>query len=106
MRRLALAFIVIVAAGAGLPAQKSESVIRAGIIGLDTSHAIEFTRILNDASAADHVSGAKVVAAFKGGSPDLEASTSRIDKYTEQLRTKWNIEIVPDIPALCSKVDA
>ncbi len=108
MRCLALAFcgLMLVVVSAALPAQKPESVIRVGIIGLDTSHAIEFTRILNDDSSADHVPGAKVVAAFKGGSPDVEASASRVDRYTEQLRAKWGLEIVPDIPTLCSKVDA
>jgi hypothetical protein len=29
-----------------------------------------------------------------------------VDKLTEELRTKWGVEIVPDIPTLCSKVDA
>ena len=29
-----------------------------------------------------------------------------MDKYAEELRTKWNVEIVPDIPTLCKKVDA
>ncbi len=108
MRCLALAFsgFMIAAVGAALPAQKPEPNIRVGIIGLDTSHAIEFTRILNDPSSADHVPGARVVAAFKGGSPDLDASASRVDKYTEQLKAKWGLEIVPDIPTLCSKVDA
>ncbi len=108
MKCLAVAFFVfaVVPVAAGVPAQKAEPVIRVGIIGLDTSHSIEFTRILNDVSSADHVPGAKVVAAFKGGSPDVEASASRVDKYTEQLKAKWGLEIVPDIPTLCSKVDA
>ena len=80
--------------------------LRVGIIGLDTSHAVEFTRILNDAASADHVPGAKVIAAYKGGSPDVEASASRVEGFTTQLREKWGLEIVPDIPTLCSKVDA
>lgn len=79
--------------------------IRLGMIGLDTSHVIAFTRILNDPNNSEHVPGAKVVAAFKGGSPDIEASASRVDKYTEQLQKDWNIEIVDSIPELCKKVD-
>ena len=54
----------------------------------------------------DHMPGAKIVAAFKGGSKDIESSYSRVDKYAEELRTKWKIEIVRDIPTLCKKVDA
>jgi len=87
-------------------AEDTEKPIRVGIIGLDTSHAVEFTRILNDSASADHVPGARVIAAYKGGSPDVEASAKRIEGFTAQLKEKWGLEIVPDIPALCSKVDA
>ncbi len=80
--------------------------IRLGIIGTDTSHVVVFTQMFNDPSRADHVPGARVVAAFKGGSPDIEASWSRVDKYADELKTKWNLELEPDIPTLCRKVDA
>jgi len=43
--------------------------IRLGIIGTDTSHAIVFTQMFNDATRADHVPGARVVATFKGAAP-------------------------------------
>lgn len=79
--------------------------IRLGILGTDTSHATAFTKLLNDPGDPNHVPGARVVAAFKGGSPDIESSRTRVDKYAEELRTKWNVEIVPDIPALLAKVD-
>jgi Oxidoreductase family, NAD-binding Rossmann fold len=78
---------------------------RLGIVGTDTSHVVVFTQVFNDASAPGHVAGVRVVAAYKGGSPDLKDSSTRVDKFAEELRTKWNIEIVPDIPTLCSKVD-
>lgn len=80
--------------------------VRLGIIGTDTSHVVVFTQIFNDSTRPDHVPGARVVAAFKGGSPDIPASWSRVDGYAEELRTKWKIEIVPDIATLCTKVDA
>jgi predicted dehydrogenase len=77
--------------------------IRLGIIGTDTSHVPAFTQMLNSApDAKDHVAGARVVAAFKGGSKDIES----VDQYAEDVRAKWGVEIVPDIPALLSKVDA
>jgi predicted dehydrogenase len=72
-----------------------------GIIGTDTSHASEFTKLLNGGT----VSGAKVVAAYKGGSADIESSRTRVDKYADELKTKWGVEIVNDIPTLASKVD-
>ncbi len=86
-----------------LPAAAGE--IRLGIVGTDTSHVIAFTAMLNDPSSPDYVPGARVTAAFKGGSPDLPSSWERVDKYAEQLRSRWNIEIVPDIATLCAKVD-
>ena len=79
--------------------------LRVGMIGLDTSHVTAFTALLNDPNHPDHVPGAKVVAAFKGGSPDIEASATRIDKFTAELRDKWKIEIVDSIDALLPKVD-
>jgi predicted dehydrogenase len=80
--------------------------IRLGIVGTDTSHVIAFTSVLNDPTAKDHVPGARVVAAYKGGSPDVESSRTRVDGYAQQLASKWNVEIVADIPTLCTKVDA
>ena len=79
---------------------------RVGIIGTDTSHAPAFTKMLNgDATDPTHVAGARVVAAFPGGSPDLEDSARRVRQYAEDLRSKWGVEIVSDIPTLLSKVD-
>jgi len=80
--------------------------IRLGIVGTDTSHVIAFTRVLNDPSAPGHVPGARVVAAFKGGSPDIKSSYERVDKFAAELSAKWSVEIVPDIPTLAQKVDA
>lgn len=80
--------------------------LRLGIIGTDTSHVIAFTKAFNGPPGPDKVEGARVVAAFKGGSPDVEASYTRVDKYAEQLAREWGVEIVPDIASLCGKVDA
>jgi hypothetical protein len=80
--------------------------IRVGIVGTDTSHVIEFTKILNDDSHPDHVPGARVVAAYKGGSKDIKESYERVDKYAEELKTKWKVEFSSDISAMCRKVDA
>jgi hypothetical protein len=83
-----------------LPAQ-----IRLGIIGTDTSHATAFTKILNDPKHPDYTPGIRVVAAYKGGSRDVESSWSRVDKYAEELARDWGVEIVPDIATLLKKVD-
>ena len=88
-----------------LSAISASAEIRLGIIGTDTSHVIAFTKILNDPTSPDYVPGARVVAAFKGGSPDVESSYTRVDKFAEELRTKWKVEFSSDIPSLCRKVD-
>ena len=80
--------------------------LRIGIIGTDTSHVPAFTSILNDPANPNHIPGARVVAAYKGGSKDLKESWDRVDKYAEEIKTKYGVEIVPDIATLLSKVDA
>jgi hypothetical protein len=80
--------------------------LRLGIIGTDTSHVIAFTKILNDASQPDHVPGARIVAAYKGGSKDIKESYERVDKFAEELKSKWKIEFSADISSMCRKVDA
>jgi hypothetical protein len=80
--------------------------IRIGIIGTDTSHVIAFSKILNDPKHPDFIPGARIVAAYKGGSKDIESSANRVDKYAEELARDWKVEIVPDIATLLTKVDA
>jgi len=79
--------------------------LRLGIVGADTSHVTAFTKMLNDPSDKDHVAGARVVAAFKGGSPDVESSRTRVDGFTRELQEKWGVEIVSTVGELCRRVD-
>jgi GFO/IDH/MocA oxidoreductase family protein len=93
----------------GLPARQTTvqtQEIKVGMIGLDTSHVTAFAKLLNDKSDSNRVPGARVVAAFKGGSPDVESSRTRIDRFTSELKDKWGVEIVDSIEDLCKKVDA
>ena len=87
------------------PAQQTPE-IRVGIIGTDTSHVTAFTKLLNHKNDPAHVPGARVVAAFKGGSPDVEASRTRVDKFAAELTDTWGVEFVDSIEALTAKVDA
>ncbi len=80
--------------------------LRIGMIGLDTSHAIAFTELLNDPKNKQFIPGGKVVVAFKGGSPDIESSWSRVEAYTRQLETEFQVKIAPSIEELCAQVDA
>lgn len=96
-----------VAATEAVEAAKPEAAvreIRIGIIGLDTSHATAFAKLLNDPKAEADVANCKVVAAYPKGSPDIESSVTRVPGYTEQLK-ELGVEIVDSIPALVEKVD-
>lgn len=79
--------------------------LRLGIIGTDTSHAVAFTRVLNDPTSKDHIPGARVVAAYKGGSADVKESASRVDKYADELKDKWGVRFVDSIGQMCPAVD-
>lgn len=78
--------------------------LRLGIIGLDTSHVIAFTKALNAEDAAADIAGCRVVAAYPKGSPDIKSSVIRVPGYTEQIR-EMGVEIVDSIEDLVSKVD-
>lgn len=103
MRIPCIAFLLSLAAL--IPASAQTDEIRVGMIGLDTSHVIVFTRMFNDADRADYVPGVRVVAAFKGGSPDIESSWSRVDGYTKQLVDDYGVRVVDTIEELCEQVD-
>lgn len=86
-------------------AEAAPAELRVGIIGCDTSHAIAFTQILNDPKAAGHVAGARVVALFKGGSPDIESSWSRVEPNARKLQDDFGIKVYESIEDLCEHVD-
>jgi predicted dehydrogenase len=85
-------------------AEAADPELKVGIIGLDTSHVIAFTRVLNDPQAAADVAGCRVVAAYPKGSPDIESSTKRVPGYTEDIK-KLGVEIVDSIDELVKRVD-
>jgi hypothetical protein len=82
--------------------------LRAGIIGLDTSHVLAFTTTLNKGPKkpedAEKVAGVKVVAAFPQGSRDIESSTQRVPEYTEKVKA-LGVEIVDSVEELVKRVD-
>ena len=84
MRSLIVCLLVALTASAGE--------LKIGMIGLDTSHVPAMTELINNPQNKKHVPGGKVVAAFKGGSPDLQASASRVDGYTKTLQEKYGVD--------------
>lgn len=86
----------------------AEAPKRVGIIGLDTSHVVAFTTVLNQGpkNPADvaKFAGFRVTHAFAQGSKDIPGSTSRVPEYTEKLKG-MGVEIVDSIEKLCAQVD-
>lgn len=104
MKTILTLFCFILAGSLFLSSGRADE-IKVGIIGLDTSHCIAFTKTMNDPAAKGDLAKCKVVAVYTKGSPDIESSVSRVPKYTEQM-IEMGVEVVPTIPALLEKVDA
>lgn len=79
--------------------------MKIGIIGLDTSHAIAFTKEFNGENPSPEYAGMKVVAAYPQGSKDIKSSTERVPAYIEEVK-KSGVEIVDSIDELLKRVDA
>jgi predicted dehydrogenase len=80
--------------------------IKIGMVGLDTSHVVAFTKLLNDPKNEFHIPGGKVVAAFPGGSPDFDLSANRIEGFTKQLHDEFGVRIVDSVEAVAEECDA
>jgi len=80
------------------------SAYRVGVVGLDTSHTINFTKKLNNPSTS-RMRGAQVVIALSKNSIDIEGSLSRVPDYTRQLQ-EMGIKIVDKFDDFVDEADA
>ena len=107
LRSLVVAGALLLSLAFTIQAQEAKP-LRAGIIGLDTSHVLAFTQTLNKGPKkpedADKVAGVKMVAAYPQGSKDIESSTKRVPEYTEKVKA-LGVEIVDSIDELLKRVD-
>jgi hypothetical protein len=67
-----------------IPTTAKQATKRVGIIGLDTSHSVAFTKVLNASEPDAAYKGYRVVAAYPQGSRDIESSTKRVPGYIEE----------------------
>lgn len=88
---------------AGHPARR---VIRAGIIGLDSTHAVEFGRRLNQHPPPSSRAATRVVAACRGEPTDLDLSVSRRDRIEREVREDLGIPVLASLRELVAAVDA
>lgn len=85
---------------------QAEEVIKIGLVGLDTSHVIAFAQVFNKPDNPKHIPGFRITVGYPGGSPDVEASYTRVEKFTKQLKEEFGVEIVDSIEEVCNRVDA
>ena len=101
-----LKLLHLIAIGLTLTTMARAADLRIGMIGLDTSHVLRYCEHLNDPNFKDHVPGGKIVAGFKGGSPDVENSRTRVDEYTKTAVEKYGVKMYDSIEELSKNVDA
>jgi hypothetical protein len=80
--------------------------LRIAIIGTDTSHTEAFAKLLNVPESPKHIPGARIVTAWKGGSPDIESSASRVEGYAATLNGTYGVKICASIEEAVRDVDA
>lgn len=85
-----------------VPALRAADPVRVGMIGLDTSHCVAFTKILHDPANAYKV---RVVAAVPQSSPDIESSVSRIEGFVKTMRDEYGVKLYDSIEAMLPEVD-
>lgn len=107
-RRKFIKNIGLATAAVALPkmlwAQQTEPKKRIGIIGLDTSHSLAFTKLLNAGSPPSSFLGYQVVAAYPYGSKTLALSKERIPVQTVEIQ-KFGVQVVNSIADLLALVD-
>ena len=75
-KRIHPSLLAALALGMTIASPSSAADLRVGMIGVDTSHAQEFTARLNDPANPSYVPGARIVAAFPVASPELPGSAA------------------------------
>ena len=86
------------------PVKVPEGAIRAGIIGLTTSHVDAFSKAINDPNAEGPIADVVVTAAFPGGMPDNPSSIGRVEGFTQKLQDR-GITIYDTIEEMLPHVD-
>jgi len=86
------------------PANIGQAGKRIGMIGLDTGHCMDFTRIFNATDAGDKYRGYKVTAAYPKGTELIKEWKDRIPQITQQMKDA-GVEIVDSMDELLKKVD-
>lgn len=80
--------------------------LRLGMIGLDTSHSVEFASRLNHPGRTGHVPGARITVAVRTCSMDMAMSRERVDEFTREMQEEHGVRIVKNSDAMLAECDA
>src|SRR4051812_28159459 len=84
---------LLLAADPPSPVRAADQPVKVGVIGLDNYQAVAFTQLWHDPKAGPDLKGLKVVAAYPGGSPDIEESVRELPKWTKGIED-YGVEVV------------
>ena len=77
-----------------------------GLVGLDNSHVIAFTKLLNDPQDPYYMGPqARMAMGFPGLPSDFHWSHTRVDKFTAQLRDELHLEIANSAEEVARRCD-
>src|SRR5215218_5100605 len=79
--------------------------LKIGLVGLDTSHVVAFSKCFNKPGDAEHVPGGRVTCAFAGGSKDFALSADRVEKFSHQVRDEYGVQILDKPEVVAEGVD-
>ncbi len=80
--------------------------LRLGMIGLDTSHSVEFAQRLNHPGRPDHVPGARITVAVQTSSADMPMSRDRVEKFSREMQEVHGVRLVNSIDEMLGDCDA
>lgn len=81
--------------------------MKLGIIGLDSSHSVQFSRILNGEKEPFHIVGHMVAAAYQGPiSLDFDMSRDRMEEFTKEVTDTWGVKLYSSIAEVMKRSDA
>ena len=87
----AIVFCAVFFAVAAVQALAAE--LRLGMVGLDTCHVVDFTKVLHNPKAPPALAGVRIVGAVPAASRDIESSWTKAPGYTERGKCRANFPI-------------
>lgn len=81
------------------------SILKAGMVGLDTSHCRAFIEGLHDLNNPYHIPGVQVTGVYVGGSEQFSFSRERVKDFSAEIDSRFHIPTYESIPELVQEVD-